>query len=82
VITMNNKPIEAHLADLETVEVIEVKPSAYTIPEAASVLRMSEKSVRRQIDRGNLRRCKNFGRVLIPRKDVDTFIEKYSAFAF
>ena len=56
--------------------------SPYTIPEAATVLRMSEKSVRRQIDRGNLRRCVAFGRVLIPRKDVDTFIEKFSAYAF
>jgi excisionase family DNA binding protein len=56
--------------------------SPYTIPEAASVLRMSEKSVRRQIDRGHLRKCKVFGRVLIPRKDVDTFIEKYSVYSF
>ncbi len=55
--------------------------SPYTIDEAANVLRMSTKSVRRQIDRGNLRRCKAFGRVLIPRKDVDTFIEKFSSFA-
>lgn len=56
--------------------------SSYTIPEAAALLRMSEKSVRRQIDRGNLRRCKVFGRILIPRKDVDGFIEKFSAYAF
>ena len=55
--------------------------TAYTIPEAAIALHMSAKSVRRQIDRGNLRRCKVFGRVLIPRKDVDTFIDKFSAFA-
>jgi len=55
--------------------------SPYRISEAATVLRMSEKSVRRQIDRGNLRKCKAFGRVLIPRKDVDNFIEKYSSFA-
>jgi excisionase family DNA binding protein len=56
--------------------------SPYTIAEAAKVLRMSDKSVRRQIDRGHLRKCKVFGRVLIPRKDVDTFFEKYSAYAF
>lgn len=36
--------------------------SSCTIPEAATVLRMSEKSVRRQIDRGHLRKCKAFGR--------------------
>ncbi len=33
-------------------------------------------------DRGHLRKCKVFGRVLIPRKDVDTFIEKFSAYSF
>ena len=56
--------------------------SPYTIGEAASVLRMSTKSVRRQIARGNLRRCTQFGRVLIPRKDVDTFMERNSGYAF
>jgi excisionase family DNA binding protein len=56
--------------------------SPYTISEAAAVLRMSDKSVRRQIDRGHLRRCKAFGRVLIPRKDVDSFIEKCSDYSF
>jgi len=55
--------------------------TAYTVEEAAAILHMSNKSVRRQIDRGNLRKCKVFGRVLIPRKDVDTFMEKFSAFA-
>ncbi|HWH70031.1 MAG TPA: helix-turn-helix domain-containing protein, partial [Candidatus Sulfotelmatobacter sp.] len=33
------------------------KPAAYTVEEAATILRMSVKSVRRQIERGNLRRC-------------------------
>jgi len=56
--------------------------SPYTISEAAAVLRMSDKSVRRQIDRGHLRRCKAFGRILIPRKDVDCFIEKFSVYSF
>jgi excisionase family DNA binding protein len=54
----------------------------YTITEAAKELRMSEKSVRRQIQRGHLRRCKVFGRILIPRKDVDNFIEKFSSYSF
>ncbi|MGO8696176.1 MAG: helix-turn-helix domain-containing protein [Limisphaerales bacterium] len=54
---------------------------AYTLSEAATLLRMSPKSVRRQIDRGNLRRCDKFGRVLIPRKDVETFYDKHSSFA-
>jgi len=61
----------------------EVKESltAYYIKEAASRLRMSEKSIRRQIARGNLRRCNKFGRILIPRNDVDNFFEKFSGFA-
>jgi hypothetical protein len=53
-------------------------PKAYTIPEAAILLRMCEKSVRRQIERGNLRKCRKFGRVLIPKKDVDTFFDSFS----
>jgi excisionase family DNA binding protein len=65
-----------------TIEEIKPATSPYTIAEAANFLRMSEKSVRRQIDRGHLRKCKVFGRVLIPRKDVDTFIEKFSAYSF
>jgi hypothetical protein len=56
--------------------------AAYYIREAATILRMSEKSVRRQIERGNLRRCTKFGKVMIPRKDVDTFYERHSAYAF
>ena len=59
-----------------------VTPAAYTISETAIVLRMSEKSMRRQIDRGHLRRCTKFGRVLIPRKDVDNFFERNSEYVF
>ena len=71
-------------------EIIDIAPittdknsvNAYNIEEAAIKLRMSVKSVRRQIDRGHLRKCKVFGRVLIPRKDVDAFIEKFSVYSF
>lgn len=59
--------------------VCHARPTAYKISEAASLLRMSEKSVRRQIDKGTLRRCKKFGRVLIPCKDVDTFFDRTAA---
>jgi excisionase family DNA binding protein len=58
-----------------------LKPAFYTLKEAATVLRMSEKSVMRQIDRGNLRKCKTFGRILIPRRDVENFVEECSSFA-
>jgi len=70
-----------NLQENEPFESLSTSNSPYTITEAAKVLRMSEKSVRRQIDRGNLRRCTKFGRVLIPRKDVDSFMEKFSAYA-
>lgn len=52
---------------------------AYTISEAAARLRVSEKSIRRLIYRGLLRRCNKFGRILIPRRDVDNFMEKHSS---
>jgi len=57
-------------------------PLAYTLAESATRLRMSQKTVRRHIDKGNLRRCTKFGRVLIPRKDVETFFERNSEYAF
>ena len=60
----------------------QIVPAAYTSAETAIALRMSEKSVRRQIERGHLRRCTKFGRVLIPRKDVDNFFERNSEYAF
>lgn len=56
--------------------------SPYTVDEAAVILRVSVKTVRRLIVRGCLRRCDKVGRVLIPRKDVDTFIERNSSYAF
>ena len=54
---------------------------AYTLAEAATILRRSEKTVSRLIERGKLRRDNTFWRVMIPRKDVDTFFEKHSAYA-
>jgi len=57
-----------------------LKLAFYTLKEAAIVLRMIEKSVMRQIER-DLRKCKVFGRILIPRKDVESFMEKFSEFA-
>ena len=73
--TMNNINYQPIVADENPV-------NAYYIYEAAVRLRMSVKSVRRQIDRGHLRKCKVLGRVLIPRKDVDAFIEKFSVYSF
>jgi hypothetical protein len=51
----------------------------YTLAEAAIYLRMSQKSVRRQITKGNLRRCDKFGRIRIPARDVETFYDRTSS---
>ena len=56
--------------------------SGYGIKEAASLLRMSEKTVRRLIDRGLLRKCMAFGRLRIPCKDVHGFLEGNSEATF
>lgn len=78
------KPVLGYfMFEIENPEKDKVKNrlAAYYIKEAASRLRMSEKSVRRQIARGNLRRCNKFGRILIPSKDVDNFFDRFSGFA-
>lgn len=56
--------------------------SGYNINEAAAVLRISEKSVRRLISRGFLRKSKAFGKIRIPTKDVHSFLEKTAEVAF
>ena len=71
---------ETSLTDKERISA-EPEKLLFTIKDTARMLNMSTKSVRRQIDRGNLRRCTKFGRVLIPRKDVASFVEKFSSFA-
>lgn len=47
-----------------------------TLKEAAGALGQSEKSVRRLVDRGLLRRTKSSRRILIPREDVESFGER------
>ncbi len=59
-----------------------LNPAAYTLEEAAIKLRRSGKTIRRLIDRGLLRRDKTFYKVMIPRKDVDSFFERNSAYSF
>ena len=56
--------------------------SAYTLKEAAIILRRSTKTVSRLIARGKLRRDETFWRVRIPRKDVDSYMDKNSEYAF
>jgi len=56
--------------------------TAYTLKEAETILRRSEKTVSRLIARGKLRRDETFWKIRIPRKDVDNFIERNSDYAF
>ncbi len=56
--------------------------TAYTLKEAATILRRSTKTVSRLIARGKLRRDETIYHIRIPRKDVDKFMEKNSDFAF
>ena len=60
---------------LSTNELIPHNALCYSLPEAAIKLQRSEKTVRRLIDRGLLRRDQTFWRVRIPRKDVDNFFD-------
>ena len=70
----------------DNIEQKEIQPhvvlTAYNIEQAAALLNVSTKTVRRLIDRGLLRKNKKLGRVLIPRGDVEKFHEKNSEFSF
>jgi excisionase family DNA binding protein len=50
-------------------------PLFYDINEAAQVLNMSTKTVRRLLWRGKLTSCKFVRKVLIPRKQIEEFIK-------
>ena len=53
------------------------EPLAYDINQAAAALNMSIKSVRRQIWLGRLTPCKAIRKILIPRKQIESFYTKY-----
>ena len=59
----------------ETVRAAQVQPLLYTIEEAATVLNMSIKSVRRLVWLGRLTRLKGIRKVLIPRKQIEDYIK-------
>lgn len=50
-------------------------PLVYTVEEAAAVLRISTKSVRRLLDRGLLTGSKALRKILIPRKQIEDFLK-------
>ena len=51
---------------------------ALSLKEAAGCLNASEKTVRRWIGRGLMRRCGVTRKILIPIEDVEKFFEKHS----
>ena len=51
-------------------------PKFYTVKEAAVVLNVAEKTVRRFLIRGILHSSKATRKKLIPREDIQTFFER------
>lgn len=59
----------------ETIRAAQVEPLFCDIQQAANLLNMSTKTVRRLIWVGKLTRCSAVRKVLIPRKQIDEFIK-------
>lgn len=51
-----------------------VRPRVVKIGEAATMLAVCEKTVRRLVDRGKLRRIHGIRRVLIPISEIEKFL--------
>lgn len=49
---------------------------AYSVKEAADLLGVSEKSIRRLIDRGLLKASRALRHLLIPKKEIERFLEQ------
>jgi len=54
----------------------QLTPAFYTVAQAAVILNLSEKSIRRLLDRGLLHSSKATRKILIPRHDLETFFER------
>jgi excisionase family DNA binding protein len=52
------------------------QPLFYTVKESALCLNVSEKTIRRFLDRGLLKSSKAIRKKLIPRADVENFFER------
>ena len=52
----------------------EIRPAFMTVPEVALRLHVSEKTVRRLVDRQKFPRCRHLGKVLIPFDAVEKWI--------
>ena len=51
------------------------EPLVYTVEEAAAVLKISTKSVRRLLSRGYLTGSKALRKILIPRQQLEAFLK-------
>jgi len=51
------------------------EPLVYTVEEAAAVLKISTKSVRRLLKRGFLTGSKALRKILIPRQQIEAFLK-------
>ena len=52
----------------------DIRPAFMTVPEVARRLHVSEKTVRRLVDRQKFPRCRHLGKVLIPQDAVEKWI--------
>ncbi len=52
----------------------DIRPAFMTVPEVARRLHVSEKTVRRLLDRQKFPRCRHLGKVLIPHDAVEKWI--------
>jgi len=52
----------------------DIRPAFMTVPEVARRLHVSEKTVRRLVDRQRFPRCRHLGKVLIPHDAVEKWI--------
>jgi excisionase family DNA binding protein len=52
---------------------------AYSVKEAAQILGVSEKTIRRLVARGLLRSSKALRHLLIPKKEIERFLETTTA---
>ncbi|MGJ8643343.1 MAG: helix-turn-helix domain-containing protein [Luteolibacter sp.] len=50
-------------------------PEVYLVPEAAELLRVSEKTIRRLVKNGELRALPQLRHLIIPRSEIDRLLD-------
>jgi excisionase family DNA binding protein len=72
----NDKPA---LGCNETKDLLILRRLAFSVRETAEMLGISEKTVRRLISRGLLRPSRALRHLLIPKKEIERFLEQTTA---